>query len=222
MRAFGGDQAAFAAAAASASQAVETRAVRAALLIAVDSLASPETLELLLEARRLKNDDNPVGFMAGEAAAAMVLTRQSGASNAAAPAAMLGAVDIGREPHALGAERPSDGRVLAACTRNALGSPSSQQPAPLLLIDNDGENHRAQEFGMALWHLTKAKSPLSSAPVWVPAKSFGNTGAAYGGLAACLATRAFARGYAPSSSALIVAAADDGARAACQLIAPRA
>jgi 3-oxoacyl-[acyl-carrier-protein] synthase I len=220
MRAFGGAQAAFAAAAAAASQAVETRAVRAALVVAVDSLASPETLELLLDQRRIKTDENPVGFMAGEAAAAMVLTKPSSSSNAAAPAALLGTVEVARETHPLGADRPSDGRALAECLRRALGPPSPKQPAPFLVADHDGENHRAQEFGMALWHLTKGKSPLSSSRVWIPAKSFGNVGAAYGGLAACLAARAFARGYAPAPSALIFAAADDGARAACQVIAP--
>jgi hypothetical protein len=219
MRAFGGDQAAFAAATAFAIQAVETRAVRAALVLAVDSLTGPATLELLLDQRRLKNDDNPVGFMAGEAAAAMVLTRQSNASNATPPAALLGAVDVAREPRPLGAERPSDGRVAADCLRKASGPAGG--PVPFLVVDNDGENHRAQELGLAIWHLTKSHSPLASSPLWVPAKSFGNTGAAYGGLATCLAARAFARGYAPSSSAVILAAADDGTRAAYQLTAPQ-
>ena len=193
MRAFGGDQAAFAAAAASASQAVEARAVRAALVVAVDSLVTPEALELLLEQRRLKTDDNPVGFMAGEAAAAMVLTRPSSASNASAPTTLLGTVDLTKETHPLGAERPSDGRAMADSLRRAFGPTSAQKTNAFIVADGDGENHRAQELGMALWHLTKGKSPLSSAPIWYPAKSFGNTGSAYGGW-----RRAWWRGLLPA------------------------
>lgn len=62
---------------------------------------------------------------------------------------------------------------------------------------------------MALVHLQPEVSPTS---LVIPAESFGETRAAYGYVASCMALHSFGRGQQPSGSLLVWAAADNGGR----------
>jgi 3-oxoacyl-[acyl-carrier-protein] synthase-1 len=59
-------------------------------------------------------------------------------------------------------------------------------------------------------------------PLWLPAASFGDTGAATGAVATCMAARAFERGYAPGDAALIGLSSESGERGAFGIAAARA
>jgi hypothetical protein len=62
---------------------------------------------------------------------------------------------------------------------------------------------------------------LRDCPAWMPAMSFGHTGAASGGLGVATVFRAFQRGYAPSASALVLSSSDSGERGAIHLAIER-
>ena len=75
------------------------------------------------------------------------------------------------------------------------------------------------EWGNAVVRLV-AQSPRFAEPVlWYPAASFGDTGAASGAVALCMAIRAFERGYAPAQTATIISSADGSNRAAVRVTA---
>ncbi|WP_224240876.1 hypothetical protein [Hyalangium gracile] len=217
-RFFQGGNAAFALALAAAGEELRSRRIRSALVCAVDSLGSSTTLNLLREQGRLKTQDNPTGLIPGEAAVALLLTapaRRQG--EAKEPAVFLRAVALGKDSHPPEGDSPTDARPLAQCLITALGPLPAQAPVPVLLTDHDGQHHRAYEFGMLQFQLTSTEQRLGMAPAWVPALSFGNTGAASGGMGAAIAFRALQRGYAPSPSLLVLSSSDSGERAAIHI-----
>jgi hypothetical protein len=84
----------------------------------------------------------------------------------------------------------------------------------VLITDHDGQHHRAYEWGMLQLQLADSDRRLGACPAWMPAQSFGHTGAASGGLGAAIALRALQRGHAPSPSLLVLSSSDSGERAA--------
>lgn len=195
----GGGHAAFARALGAAAEALSARALRAALVCAVDSLVGASTLRALLEDGRVKTDENPTGFVPGEAAVAMLVSPRPSSSG---PAIGVGppvvAVD-GSAP-----DSPSDGRTLAACVRQA----AADGAAPVLVLDHDGEAWRAAEYGMLRHRLVEARHAAADAPAWFPAIGLGNTGAASGAVGTCVAARALTRGYAPAPSFVVASSTE--------------
>ncbi len=207
-----GEHAAFAAALTAAEAALAARRARAALVCAVDSLASPEALERFMGEERVKTGEVPTGFAPGEAAAAFLVEPDRGGG------ARLGPIATAREPVAFGTDRVADGRALADCVVRASGA-----PAPgLWITDEDGETHRARELGCARVLLMSKGEALAETPTWTPAMSFGNTGAASGALGAALAVRGLERGYAGAGPVLVLSSEDGGARAAVRVEAGNA
>ncbi len=204
---FGGGHVAYLRALSAATEAVSRRQAAWALVGAADSLCAPEALERFLQAERVKTDQRPVGFMPGEAAAFALVARE-GEGPKVRRVALTSAEGDGTAP--------PDGRALLAAALEALG-PEPAGSAPWLVSDHDGEERRAAELGYLQHRLVTADRRLADAPVWFPAVGFGNTGAASGAVALCVATRALQRGYAPSTSALLLSQSDGVARGAVQL-----
>jgi hypothetical protein len=219
-RFFHGGNAAFALALAAAGEALRSRKAQAALVCAVDSLASPGTLELLRGQERLKTDDHPTGLIPGEAAIALVLTPASrGQEQTREPQVLVHAVALGKDAPSGPAAPLSNARPLADCILSALGPPPTDARPPVLITDHDGQHHRAYEWGMLQLQLADSDRRLGSCQAWVPAQSFGHTGAASGGMGTAIAIRALQRGHAPSSSVLVLSSSDSGERAAIHLSA---
>lgn len=219
VRAFQGGHAAFAEALDAASEDLGSRRTETALVCAVDSLLSPETLELLHRERRLKTPGQPTGLMAGEAAVALVLTR--GAPGSEDVPVTVTRVVVARDPTPLDAERPPDGQVLARQVLAALGPWGPEALPPVLISDHDGQYARAYEWGMTRVRLREADARFERCAVWMPAKGFGHTGAASGAVATALAFRALQRGYAPAPSLLVLSSSDAGERAVIHLTVAR-
>jgi hypothetical protein len=217
VRTFHAGNVAFAQAVATAEEDLRGRRVETALVCAVDSLLSSETLELLNQQRRLKTPGRPTGLMAGEAAVALVLTREPPAE----PCMTVVRVTEEREAQSLDAEQPPDGQVLARQVLAALGPLPADAPVPLLVSDHDGQYARAYEWGMLQVRLRDRDARFERCPVWMPAKGFGNTGVASGAVATALAFRAQQRGHAPAPSILVLSSADAGERAVIHLTAAR-
>jgi hypothetical protein len=214
-RFFGGGNAAFALALAAAGEDLRSRRVRAALVCAVDSLASPMTLELLGDTGRLKTQETPTGIIPGEAAVALLLippARSQGEDKE--PPVFLRAVTLGKDPHTPDQDKPSDGRPLAGCILSALGPLPANAKPPVLITDHDGQHHRAYEWGVLQLQLADSDKRLGACPAWMPARSFGHTGAASGAMSTAIAFRALQRAQAPSPSVLVLSSSDSGERAA--------
>ncbi|MBZ4417579.1 hypothetical protein [Myxococcus sp. RHSTA-1-4] len=217
VRAFHAGNVAFAQALAAAEEDLRNRKVETALLCAVDSLLPQETLQLLNQQRRLKTPGRPTGLMAGEAAVALVLTREPPAE----PGVTVVRVAEGRDARPLDAEQPPDGQELTRQVLAALGPLAPDTPPPLLVSDHDGQYARAYEWGMLQVRLRDRDARFERCAVWMPAKGFGHTGVASGAVATALAFRALQRGYAPAPSILVLSSADAGERAVIHLAAAR-
>lgn len=217
-RFFGGGNVAFAQALHAAHAELLRRGLRSCVVMGLDCLVEEPTLQVLADEARLKTPDHPVGLTPGEAGAALFVTLDGPEpSPRSAPRVVLHGVRLGHEPHPRGSNRPSDARALAECAREALMAAGTVRAPPLLVSDHNGEEARAREWGMVLLRLRELDPALAGLPAWYPAIGFGDVGAATGGVAACVAVRGLQRGYAPSSTSLILSSADDAGRAAILL-----
>jgi 3-oxoacyl-[acyl-carrier-protein] synthase-1 len=160
----------------------------------------------------LRTEEKPSGFFPGEAASFVLLERADAARDRGARAeALLSAVAVAEESYNRFSDVPPQGSALTAITEACL---RERQVRPGLLIVNlNGDEFRARDFGTALVRLRGAVLP-DSPRQWFPPESFGETGAATGAASVCLAVRGFSRGYAGSPGALVLLLGDDEARGA--------
>jgi 3-oxoacyl-[acyl-carrier-protein] synthase-1 len=111
---------------------------------------------------------------------------------------------------------PSTGRALATVMTDVLDQAQLGEPFNGdLFCDLNGEPWRAHEFGGA--QVQVSRQLLGEPRTRVCAVSVGDTGAASGALNIALASRALARDYALSSSALVVSSGYEGDVAAAML-----
>ena len=160
---------------------------------AVDTLVDSEITRTLYAHGRLLSGGNGVGLQPGEAAAFVTL-------EPIGPRPALGRPGAGAlGPDHLYSGRPALGKGLAATAKQL---PSREAAWPL--SDCNGEIHRSTEWGYAAIQNEVLRSSLDHATY--PATSVGDTGAASPAVGLVLALRAFARGYAPTDTALLLAA----------------
>lgn len=212
-----GDQAGWATALWWAMQLLSSGAAKRCITGGIDSLIDPQILSALLDARLLKTPEHPVGLMPGESAAFLLVERMdAAAARGARPLAMIDPpVLLQGEPHEL-SEEPVTGELLARTISAAVGA-SASPGTDLMMCDCRGTHRTAVEWGSAQVRLPRE---VSGAPQWFPAAMFGATGAATGPVAACVAIRAFERGYAPGRDVLTWLASGRGDRAAVRLSRP--
>lgn len=185
-----------------------------AIVGGVDSLLDEDTLSWLELTGRLKTPNLAAGLQPGEACGFLVLEIAAAASSQPSRAlTRLETVCLGTEARPLVSGDPSSGVALAEVVHRAATTTAWGRPPPLWLIhDLNGEAYRAQEWGLALFRLADRSRALAEPTVWYPAASFGDTGAATGAVQACLAFRAFERGYAPAQTAGLVSSAPGSSR----------
>lgn len=195
-----------------AAQDLQAGKIDTAIVLAVDSLLDDDALAWLAACGRLKCDDAPSGLMPGEAAVALALRRPG---EAAAPLASLRGLSFAEEPLAQSEARVSTGEVLAEVVSRACSEAAPGQA--WLLADLNGEHHRAHEWGSALSRLRGTAEAFAEPALWLPALSFGDTGATSAPLAVATVSHAWQRGCAPGPAAVVAACSDAGARAALLL-----
>lgn len=191
-----------------------------ALVGGVDSLLDEDTLAWLEETNRLKTPSNAVGFQPGEAAAFLILEKTTAVVGPRDQLARLSAVCLGEEPHTPFSDEPCTGSGLAdlMCFNEALKSWRASGFC-WIISDQNGEGYRANEWGNVVVRLAQRVGPSTQPLLWYPAASFGDTGAASGAVAMCVASRAFARKYAPFSDVGIVSTGETSARSVIHLTA---
>jgi 3-oxoacyl-[acyl-carrier-protein] synthase-1 len=191
--------------------------VQTCIVGGVDTLCDEVAIEALTAQGQLKTDDNPVGLQPGEAAAFLLLERpETARQRGARTLARVSGVGIASQPQA--EKEPPLGQGLLAALQLLLAATGPLAPGGVFFVlDRNGETARANDWGYCLQRITGRIPGLLPAAQWDPATSLGDTGAASGALGAQLAIRAFARGYAPGVSGIVLSASESGARTALRL-----
>lgn len=185
----------------------------------VESCAEPSPLLWAASLNQLKTNDNPCGYIPGEAAAFFLLEKSDAQGFGGQRCPSLSASAEANDERDLFTEHSPTGDGLAeaiACVlarhTNALAS------LRFVIADLNGTEFKALDWGYALLRLRQMLgADLAALPLWIPAMHFGETGAAVGPLAICWAAQAFARRYAPGDTALIWLACNSGRRAAIMI-----
>ena len=189
--------------------------VDVALVGGADSLIDEDLLAWMEETGRLKTPDEPAGVQPGEAAAFVVLESEAHAQARQARAhIVLRGLAFGQETNLQGAEDPPTGKALASALHSVIGGIRFKHQLPLwCLSDHTGEPYRAMDWGSAEVHIADAHKANIVGGMTYAAVFFGDTGAASGAVALCMAASAFERHYAPAPLAALVSSADSGDRA---------
>lgn len=204
-----------------AAEQLQHGAIEAAIVIAMDSLLDVDTLEWLSLLKRLRTEDRPAGVVPGEACCGLVLQSAAVARRQGLRAlCAIKAIGIDGDARNILVGMPSTGAVLAGLIDELTQRTAAGAEDCWLMVDHNGETGRAAEWGNSLFHLTRRHASYASAQVWYPATGFGDTGAASGGVAACVAISAWERAYAASDRAFICSAADGPQRAVLHLERP--
>jgi 3-oxoacyl-[acyl-carrier-protein] synthase-1 len=203
------------------------QSIRRVLLLGTDSWLDPMSLGWLQAGNRLKADEQPAGLCPGEAAAALLLERGSEGQRRGATAeasllasALVPSAQPPEDPAARVTRAPELGQALASAMMKALADAAT--PLPFrgdLYVDLNGETWRALAWGHAQPRLLQAID-FARTRVHLPAVQLGDVGAASAVVSLCLATRAFARGYAAADRALVCSISEHGHASAILIGAP--
>ena len=192
----------------SAQQLLTEGGVDFCLVGGVDSLVDPPVLNWLHEAGRLKTEHHPDGFLPGEAAAFLVLERDSSARARGAPIlAGLAAAAFAQDPAHLFSGSPQTGSGLTTVLRQVLTDASPSVDG--ILCDLNGEYWRSKEWSLAA---SRTLNETTEAPVWFPAQSIGDVGAASAPVLAAIAVTTIRSDYFGGRKVLVCSSSDAGGR----------
>lgn len=212
------DHAAGVLAMARACEALQRGSADLCLVAGVDSWLEGGVLDALFEADRLQRRGHP-GLVPGEAGAVLVLeTAASARRRRARVRAGVDAVVLEREDAAFDPGAPLTGRTLARAVERAATSAGGAARLTRIAVDLNGERWRFLDWALAESRVSDALP--DGWRLWHPAEGVGDVGAASVPLAAAVATRAFARGYAGGGKVLVAASSETGERGAVVLSPP--
>jgi len=158
--------------------------------------------------QRVKSGANLDGFIPGEGAAFLLLSR---ADVAATPLAGVSSVAVTLENGHLYSEQPYRGDGLAAAVQQLAQQGGATAPVQEVYSSMNGENHWAKEWGVAF--LRNRGVFLPDHGIHHPADCYGDPGAACGPLMTGLAALGIKQGY-RRSPALVYGSSDREQRAA--------
>jgi 3-oxoacyl-[acyl-carrier-protein] synthase-1 len=157
---------------------------------------------------RVKSESNLDGFIPGEGAAFLLVSRPGTAAAAGKrPVGVISAFAAGFESGHLYSEQPYRGDGLATTFADALGNAG---PVGEVYSSMNGESHWAKEWGVAF--IRNRDRFVESHGMHHPADCHGDTGAAAGLIMVGLAALGIQEGY-RSSPSLVYASSDQGERA---------
>lgn len=200
---------------------LNTGVVSACLIGGVDSYLNADDLTRFESVFRIKRDGVVRGFIPGEGAAFVALTPSGDRTMEKARGQILG---VG-----LAIEDPtitvlSDGHPTGKALQRALQATLqdgriAESQIRFRVSDQNGESYHSIESTLALSRLYRTHR--EDFPIWLPAASVGEIGAAVGPLSVIMASVAMEKSYAPGPLAMCEASSDGGLRAGC-LVGPAA
>lgn len=184
------------------------------LVCAADTYLNARSLLWLDRAWRLKRQNHSNGVIPGEAAAAIYVTRTAPANSQVT--VQVTGLAFGHEEAGIFTDQPLRGLGLTEATKVALGQANlSFADLDFRLSDVTGESYGFKEVALVEARLLRARK--EALPLWHPADTIGDTGAAAGVCQLVVAQQAFQREYAPGHRALCCTSAVAGGRAALVL-----
>jgi 3-oxoacyl-(acyl-carrier-protein) synthase len=181
----------------------------------VDACTDAEYLAAAHHFHVVKTEDQPAGFQPGEAAAFLLVeTAEVALKGGSRVLGWIDAAAVGEEQVKRCSRKPALGIGLADTIDACLGCLPEVGGLGWTIADLNGDAFRGNDWGYALTRLAARDRRVGAFPMTIPAESFGEIGAAHGAVASCMAIRAFERGYAPASQALVCLASYDGGRGA--------
>ena len=206
-----GDRLAFARILQKAQDILENGDIEHCLLMVADSLLGKEDLEAQLEYNVLKTAANPVGYIPGEGAALILVSRET--EQGTLPMSVQVLMDRETvDPEDEDAEREAWlGKKLFALYKQLL--PQELSYYPQFIMDLNGEENRAQEFGMLQVMLKSRYLNVPLPEEQIPALGFGEVGTMMGPIALASIVASIQRRYARQRNFLISLSEDSGRRA---------
>lgn len=183
----------------------------------VDSLLNRNDIDRLTAASRLYGPENSQGLIPGEGAGFLLLTQESVSRSPQLMVRLLG-VGAAVEGDTVLGERYAKGSGLRSALENAVKDAAcNESDISFRVSDMNGERYRAWDSMLASTRFYRTRRERM--PVWYPASSVGDMGAAAGAITVIVAATSIFRGYAPGPIVMCEASSDEGVRAAC-VIAP--
>lgn len=178
------------------------------LIAAVDSLLTVKTIDALLGEDRLLTRTNSNGFIAGEGAGAMLVSRATRSGGL-----ICSGLGAGMEPAHFASGQPLRADGLAAAIRAALDESGREiHEIDFRITDLSGEQFYFKEASMAVARLLRQRK--ASFDLWHPAEGIGETGAVATIAMIAVAWHASRKGYAPGPRMLLHAGSDGSERMA--------
>ncbi|WP_375766142.1 hypothetical protein NR798_31160 [Archangium gephyra] len=180
----------------------------------VDSLVNAPALWWFDRRGSLKRPGNSDGVIPGEAAACIRVTRRPPPGRPG-PMAILG-LGFARETALPQSDEPLRANGMVEASRLALAEAGlGIADIDFRLSDASGEGYGFKEISLALSRMLRTRK--ESVPLWLPAETLGEIGAASGIAALVVASVAMGRGYAPGTRAICYTADHSGDRAVAVL-----
>jgi 3-oxoacyl-[acyl-carrier-protein] synthase-1 len=192
-------------------------AFEACLVGGVDSYFHPDTMEWLDANRQLAGTVARSGFVPGEGSGFCLLMSERARDRLGLPPlARIRSVALGKEANLIKTEDVCFGEGLTSVVKDAAASlhpPDERIHA--IYCDINGERYRTEEWGFVCLRLGQYFDDPTD--YLAPADRWGEMGAASAPLFAMLACRAFERGYAAGTRAMLWASSEAGLRGAAVL-----
>ena len=195
--------------AADLAAAVYSKKLDCVLLCAIDSLIQPDLLDFLSFNEEILSSQNPYGFIPGEAASVILISREGVIRSRISAQGSIVAGRSSREPENVKSPKGIIGRGLADCFDFGVDYPISR-----LIVDLNGQRYRSEEFGFAIANTTLDLQHLANDPE-APASKMGHLGTATGltYLALALAEKPAEFGHPGPYNTLISTSSPSGWRA---------
>lgn len=186
--------------------------VEACLVIGVDSLINLRDLEYYDAQRRLKTKSNSDGFVPGEGAVAALVTSLA----VTEPRIEVAGLGFGREPSTLLSDEPTRAQGLTQAVRAALEQAGiAMHNVDLRVTDLNGERYFFSEQALVVNRVLRQRKERF--PIWYPARSTGELGAATGLSLLVMAWYGMRKVYFPGDIVLLLNSSAGEERAAAVL-----
>jgi 3-oxoacyl-[acyl-carrier-protein] synthase-1 len=180
------------------------------VIAGVDSLLVGPTLSAYEERERLLTSQNSNGFIPGEAAAVVIVSKPQ---SQAEPELLCLGLGFAREQATVEAEQPLRAEGLSAAIKGALAEADCTLGATdFRITDLSGEQYYFKEAALALSRTLRQRKEFYD--IWHPADCIGEVGAAIGPAMLAVLLAAQRKTYALGSNVLCHSSSDDGKRAA--------
>lgn len=194
-----------------ARQLIYEQGIPRVLIAGIDSLLTWPTLSAYDQAERLLNSRNSNGFIPGEAAGAILVSKPTGHDEIACTG-----IGFGMEQATVESEEPLRAEGLVQAVQAALSEAGcGLHELDFRITDHSGEQYYFKEAALAVGRVMRQRK--DEFDIWHAAECTGETGAATGLIALAVANASCRKAYAPGPGILFHAGNDSGERAAAVL-----